>query len=133
MAMENRDYLRLLVQDKIPVGGSEGDALFANHELDEILSRMIEMYPAAAEAWAIKAGSYAALIDMDESGSKRKLSQKFEHAKKMAHYYSSLGGGSYNPIIDGSPGSTRVVGKIATMREQEYIFKYKPTYSRREA
>lgn len=80
--------LRLLVNEKIPSGGTDADTRFTNDELGLILQRMgMSLYAAAAEAWYVKAGMYEMLIETDESGSNRNLDQIFKHAISMGDRY----------------------------------------------
>lgn len=42
---------------------------------------------AAAEIWAVKAGKYAQLVNVSESGSSRQLGSLMDNALKMESYY----------------------------------------------
>src|SRR4051812_5689339 len=80
--------LRLLVGDRIKPGMDESLAFFSDEELQAILDLGGgEVYWAASVAWGMKAAEYANLIDIDESGSTRKLSQKHRQALQMWNYY----------------------------------------------
>jgi hypothetical protein len=61
---------------------------------DEYLSLIIDatesMNAAASKVWSIKAGRYASLVDVTESGSSRKLGDLRKNAAEMAAYYGDL-------------------------------------------
>jgi hypothetical protein len=105
--LHDRVYLRSILDESIPTGGTEVDTLFTNAQLDDILSRWPSINYAAAVGWAIKAGKVADLIDIDESGSKRRLSQKHTSALRMADFYMKLAGADSASIA----AAVRVVGQ----------------------
>jgi hypothetical protein len=61
---------------------------------DESLAAIIDstesMNAAAARVWSIKAGRYASLVDVTESGSSRKLGDLRKNASEMSAYYAGL-------------------------------------------
>lgn len=101
-------YLRLLVADRVRPGVQN---LWDDTELGMMIDRNYTVKAAAAEAWAVKAAEYSELIDMDESGSSRKLSQRYEHAVKMANYYLRIA--SDEAVT--SEASARLVGRVASI------------------
>lgn len=49
------------------------------------------LYLAAAEIWGVKAGTYAGLVNVTESGSSRSLGDLLKQAKEMEAYYRQRG------------------------------------------
>jgi pectin methylesterase-like acyl-CoA thioesterase len=47
---------------------------------------------AASKVWYLKAGEYASLVDVSESGSSRKLSDLRKNAMEMGAHYGAAGG-----------------------------------------
>lgn len=86
------ENLRLLVGERIPATGTEADTRFADDELGDAINRHGgNLYLAAGEMWSAKAGMFADLTDVSESGSERKLSQLFRQANQMASSYTKAG------------------------------------------
>lgn len=56
---------------------------------------------AASKAWLEKAGLYASMVDVTESGSGRRLSQLRTGALEMAAYYKKLAEGDSGGDLDG--------------------------------
>jgi hypothetical protein len=50
-----RDELRELLDEEIPVNGTEADTAFTNERLDRLLQSAANVYAAAAEGWRRKA------------------------------------------------------------------------------
>lgn len=123
-------YLRLLVDDLISDSETEEDARFTDASLDEIFTRSGgNIYRAASEGWTIKAGDYADMVDVDESGSVRKLSQLYKNAKEQANHFFLLGGG----VLGFGASLRRVLGKPLSMRERPAITDYTVHPSRKQA
>lgn len=96
--------LRLLIGERIKPGKSDSDTAFTDDELiDMILRHNGNIYLAAAEAWSAKQAEYSKLVDINESGSERKLSQMFKNANTMADAYSkaglAVGAEMINPVV----------------------------------
>ena len=84
--------LRLLVGERIKKGKSDTDTFFSDEELVSIINTNHgNLYLAAAQCWDAKAAEYADLVDINESGSDRKLSQMFKSAEKRAEVYRTAG------------------------------------------
>jgi hypothetical protein len=58
------------------------------------------LYAAAADIWGVKASAYAALVDVSESGSSRRMSSLHTNAKEREAYYRSRAGTQAN---EGAP------------------------------
>ncbi len=115
MAVNDNDLLRLLLDDTL-VSGQQ--PFFDEEVITDLLARAGgSVYAAAATGWLIRAAEYHVLIPIDESGSKRDLSQKYKNAIKQADAFAKLSGG----VIDGTSNPPRVVAKVATLRESEPI------------
>jgi hypothetical protein len=77
--------LRLFLGERINSLDTEETTLFTDEELGFIISRAAgKFYRMLALGWAAKAGLLADLIDANEDGSIRNLSQAWEHANKQA-------------------------------------------------
>lgn len=82
--------LRMLLNERIPEGGTEADTNFTDNELGLMIQRAGgSLYYSAAEGWYVKAGLYSMFIDVDESGSNRNLGEVFKHALSMGDRYRS--------------------------------------------
>jgi hypothetical protein len=57
------------------------------------------LFNAAAEIWGVKAGTYAGLVNVSESGSSRSLGDLLSQAQKMGKYYSDLGKAADNEVL----------------------------------
>jgi pectin methylesterase-like acyl-CoA thioesterase len=85
MATEEQiSALRLMVDEEGDCGGWDDDKLAAAIDASETLNG------AAARVWYLKAGSYANLVDVSESGSSRKLSDLHKNATEMGNLYAGL-------------------------------------------
>lgn len=88
------DYLRLLLAEPnaptgtppIP-GQAVAGSLFNDDALSVLIERTAMLSRAAEIGWKVKASYFQTLIDVDESGSSRKLSQMFNNALAMAQQY----------------------------------------------
>lgn len=104
--MATTTQLRLFLDEKIPPGGSADDTGFATEDLQMLLDmNNDDIIGAAADGWEIKAGFYHALIDINENGSDRKMSQMYDHADKRAKSFRS----QLDKIAERT-GSPRVAG-----------------------
>lgn len=111
MALTDIDYLRYLLEDRIPDGGTDQDTFFTNSDLTDILSRNSKhIYASAASGWIIRAADYHRYLDTGD----KKISQIWEHAHKMAKYYSSM---VPDYILEGVISTSRVIGRAITLRE----------------
>lgn len=89
----NAEELRSHIGEALPDDGEEEDTLFMNTELDEIIGRGGDDFNTTlAYAWASKAGRLAHLVDLNEDGSDRKLSQSFKNAKAMMDAFMKAAG-----------------------------------------
>lgn len=60
---------------------------WTDERLDKFADRADTLLFAAADVWAVKAGEYAGLVNVSESGSSRSLSDLLKQAKEMEAYY----------------------------------------------
>lgn len=106
--------LRRLVGDRIPQGGTDQDTFWSDTELGEIYDEKKTYEAAAYECWREKAGEYARLIDISDSGVDRKLSQKHTNANRMVETYRKA-------IADGATAGSalRVVGIAMNLDESD--------------
>lgn len=89
MATEGeRQSLRRLLGESIPLNGTEADTNFTDEQLDELLSNRDGSLDAAAhDGWEQKAALFANLVNTAESGNRRDLSDLHESALKMMHHF----------------------------------------------
>lgn len=110
-ALSNRLRRRLAEVGDLP---GNTDTLFTDDEIRNLLvGAGNDIEKATLEGWLIKEAHYAAMIDISEHGSDRKLSQLWEHAKKMVDRYSGADG-SVSP-----PNVGRLVGRAMSLRDDE--------------
>lgn len=108
MATADELYLRQLLADRKPATG--GATFFSDEDITAMLARNASTRGAAAEGWAIRAAEYAGLIDMDEAGSARKLSQRYSQALRMSNFYLALAAEEFG-------SSTETVRTIAVVAD----------------
>lgn len=77
------EQLRVRVAERIPNPGSEADTMFLDAELAEVITVSGTLLQATVLAWQMKVANLSHLVDVEEGDSKRKLSQRFEQARKM--------------------------------------------------
>lgn len=84
--MSDADYLRLILQEVIPVGGDESSTLFTNEQIIAICNRSNNLTSVAAwVGWNIKAARLALMVDQNDGvGSAKKYSQACTNALKIA-------------------------------------------------
>lgn len=81
--------------------GEVGDTMFLDTELERALNRRDgELNAAAYDVWSWKLAEYANLVNVQEGGSNRSLSDLFDHAQKMIDFYGAR--------------STTIIGEITT-------------------
>jgi hypothetical protein len=90
-ALTDPDKLRLYLGERIPEGGTDADTFFSDDEIQDLLDTANAanqgLFFAAVLGWSAKAGEYARLIDINESGGDRKLSQRYRQALQQLNYY----------------------------------------------
>jgi hypothetical protein len=96
--------------------GNGSDTFFTDSEI-ELISSLFDgnLDRATLEGWKWKVAKYAKLVDITESGSDRKLSQKFKQAKDMV----ALWRGILKDADDGLAAALagRVVGRAVNLRD----------------
>lgn len=99
MAYTDVERLRTLLGESIPTGGSAEDTNFTAEELDNLLTEHGGVpEDCLVEGWQIKAGKYAALVDVTEGESSRKMSALHQAAIRMARMYQDQGVGVVDPV-----------------------------------
>jgi hypothetical protein len=81
------EYLRLR-----RMTGEVEESTYTNADLDLYIAQAGSLEGAAARIWGEKASGYADLVNMNEAGSQRSLSDLFKHAKEQQAYYEGLAG-----------------------------------------
>jgi hypothetical protein len=93
--------------------GSDIDPYFSDAQLDELLAQNGDnVYTAAAEAWRMKAADFADLVDIDESGSSRKLSQMYKQAMAMAEFFDKQAVVVGGQLVDRTVGRAAKIGRF---------------------
>lgn len=81
------EQLRQFLGEEIPPNGSDGDTLFLDEQISDLLHRTESITAAAAEGWRIKAAKLSDLVDTAEGTSKRSMSDLHKHAVAMIGVY----------------------------------------------
>jgi hypothetical protein len=106
--LTDEQLLRVFLGERVPTGGTDADTFFSDDEIATLLATsQYGVEGAAVIGWAAKAGEFARLIDINESGGQRTLSQKFRQANTQLAYYQSL----VNQKVAVATTSGRVPGK----------------------
>lgn len=98
------DHLRLLLGERIPPGGTDADTFFTDPDIIDLLDTYGDINAAAAAGWRGKAAEYAKYIDIEESGSTRKMSQMYRQAELQANYFGKLASGSVEERLQAARG-----------------------------
>ena len=90
--MATTDRLRALLGESIPTGGADTDTFFLNADITDLVNNFQgptgdNLYLAAVEGWRRKAASYANLVNTQEGGSTRAMSDLYTHAESQVSYY----------------------------------------------
>jgi hypothetical protein len=72
------------------VDETEADSIYTDAELTDRLLAASSGYAAARDIWFEKVSSMTGFVNVSEGGSSRSMSQAFDHAQKMAQFYSGL-------------------------------------------
>lgn len=115
--MDNVEYLRLLLDERIPDGGTESDTLFSDSEINTVLSEQdSDLMAAASSLWRIKAGILQNHIKSykvgEESITFQSLSDRFNMAVKLAEYYASK-------VVSGSGSLVYSIEKPDVLHEDD--------------
>lgn len=111
-----REQLRArLFEEKTDPEGNGSETFFTDATLDDMIVMFGGSLDAATlEGWRRKAARYQRLIDIDESGSNRKLSQKFRQAVVMVQMWNGVIGDASEARSAALRG--RVVGRPVNLR-----------------
>ena len=103
---ELRAKLRKLLDERIPVSGSDADIRFLDADIDELLIDATNIYEAAAAGWTLKAGMFQRELGQIESYAvgqerydMRKLQDMVNYALKMAETYSRMAANHMGSVI----------------------------------
>lgn len=111
--------LRRRLRDALPDGSDDSSAFFLNDEIHSLLAiNGGSIVGAAYDGWAIRAAHYQTLVDVEESGSSRRLSQMFKNAEAMMKFYEKALESETG--VNSSAIAGRVVGVVASLRG-EYV------------
>lgn len=87
MANQQEVDLRALLGESITEDTSEGDTLFTNEEIANLVASNPSVERAAYEGWRIKAARLGNLVDTTEGNSQRKFGQLLDNALNMVKLY----------------------------------------------
>lgn len=111
--MDATDRLRALLGERIPPGGADTDTFFTDAEILDMVENNQgptgnNIYLAAAEGWRRKAADYANLVNTQEGGSTRAMSDLYQHAESQVSYFLQEAYGRRTTQIGGivRPGTT---------------------------
>lgn len=91
------------------VAEPDSDGAWSDERIGGFVDREANVYYAAAEIWAVKAGQSATLVTVSESGSSRSLSDLLKQAKEMEAYYRARGDALEAPVpVDSGPVIRRI-------------------------
>lgn len=91
------------------------EALFSNDDIVDILfMHGNNLDEATVEGWQRKMARYARLVDVSESGTDRKMSQKFKNAQAMVKFWQGVLDAT--ATIDVGRYRTLVVGRVVNLR-----------------
>lgn len=108
---------RLGEVSKLPPEENGSDTMFTNTEIrDFLVSVGNDLDLASVEGWLHKAARYAVLVDINENGSDRNLSQKFRNSQKMADFWSKRVAEAHKSRSGAVAG--RVVGRVVSLRQE---------------
>lgn len=79
--------VRELINEDIPVGGTEADTLFTDVQVQAWIDATTTTDSAVVLGWRAKAAKYSDLVDTAEGTSKRAMSDLLANALKMLKLY----------------------------------------------
>lgn len=107
-----------LAEVKTDEEGDGSETFFDDAQITDILSYAgNDLDVATLEGWRRKMARYARLVDVNESGSDRKMSQKFKQAAAMVEFWEGFLGKDADALVDAF--RTAVVGKAVNLRNSE--------------
>jgi hypothetical protein len=110
------DKLRRALGDRLPIAGDDASAFFTDQDINDLLVESAgDLSHAAFLGWTARMAEYAKFVDIDESGSNRKLSQLLKNAILMVNHYGGLVGADTQAVVG------RVVGRAVNLRECETV------------
>lgn len=91
------------------VAEPDTNGAWTDTRIEGFVDRETNVYYAAAEIWAVKAGQSVGLVNVSESGSSRSLSDLLKQAKEMEAYYRRRGDELEAPVpLDAGPVIRRI-------------------------
>ena len=108
---ETISWLRKLIADKIPIGGTDDSTMFTDFELQIMLEEAASIYGAASLAWMIKAANIQQDVESystgDETYKMTSLKNAYEYALAMARMYEKM-----DP--DAQASQIAMIGRLST-------------------
>lgn len=115
IALNNSRLRSRLGEPKVDPDGDGSETMFNDTSIAEMLDLSgNNLNRATLEGWLRKEARYSRLIDIAESGSERKLSQKFKNAKDMVAFWKGVIGTETDQHATAIAG--RVAGRVASLR-----------------
>lgn len=112
---EAMHILRRRLRDVLTDPADDSGAFFSDDEIHTFLAiNGGNLNAAALDGWLIKAAHFSKFVDVDESGSSRRLSQMFKNAEAMVNFY--------RKATDADEATTAtwrkqgIVGRVASLR-----------------
>lgn len=116
---EIESILRRRLRDVLSDPNDDTGAFFSNDEIHTMLAISGGSLNAAAlEGWLMKAAYYSRFVDVEESGSSRRLSQMFKNAEAMVNFYRKAA--DTDSAASASSMKRGIVGRVASLRG-EYV------------
>lgn len=107
---------RLGEVSRLPAGNNASDTMFTDGDLRKVLDFVDnDIDKASLEGWLYKEAYYAKMVDMNEHGSDRKLSQLWKQAQVMVNQYAKVVGDEAEALRAGF----RVVGRAMDLAREE--------------
>lgn len=104
-----------LAESKTDPDGDGSETFFTDDQITDLLSYAAnDLDGATLEGWLRKQARYSRLVDVSESGTDRKMSQKFKNASAQVKFWSDFLGGIAGSRQDALAG--RVVGRAVNLR-----------------
>lgn len=105
--------VRLRTGERIPTGGADTDTMFTDDEILALYLNYASTPRTVLELLRAKAANWAALIDVEESGSRRTLSQRYKAISNLIDKYEAEVQAEQDAV---AAAAGRIVGKPIDLR-----------------
>jgi hypothetical protein len=108
---------RYYTGEVIPPTGTEADTFFTDRFIGGLVTEFKgNVLRVASRMWMMKAAEYGRLIDFDEAGTTRKMTQRYKQAKDLASDFEAAA----QLYDEGQTGTVRVAGRAINLRHDFY-------------